>query len=206
MTNKKLLIADDHSIVRAGLAMIIESNLDNLQIDNADNYEQTRELISHQKYDLLILDINIPGGIFKSMIKDLRILQEDLKILVFSTYNEEIGVQYIMEGANAFLSKTTPEEEIIHAISFLLNNNCYYTPQILSKIGNQIETINLINKLSERELEIFKLLAKGNGNIEISNILKLKMSTIGTHKKKIFDKLQIKTILELIRINDGLQF
>jgi len=205
MINRKILITDDHSIVRAGLAMIIESNFNNLNIDFADNYEQARALTGKEKYDLMILDIKIPGGTFKSMIKELRLIQENLKILVFSTFKEDVGVQYIMEGANAFLCKTSPENEIILAISSLLNNNYHYTPLIMSEIGNQVNTTSPINKLSERELQVFKLLANGNGNIEISNILDLRMSTVSTYKKKIFEKLKIKSIVELIRINDVIQ-
>lgn len=205
MINRKILITDDHSIVRAGLAMIIESKFNNLNIDFADNYEQARALTGKEKYDLMILDIKIPGGTFKSMIKELRLIQENLKILVFSTFKEDVGVQYIMEGANAFLCKTSPENEIILAISSLLNNNYHYTPLIMSEIGNQVNTTSPINKLSERELQVFKLLANGNGNIEISNILDLRMSTVSTYKKKIFEKLKIKSIVELIRINDVIQ-
>lgn len=204
MTKKKILITDDHLIVRAGLEMIIESRFDDLHIDFAENYEQARKMIGHQKYELVILDINIPGGIFKLMIKDLRLLQENLKILVFSTSKDDIGVQYIMEGANCFICKTAPENVIIDAITSLLNNDHHYTPEIMSQINSHIHTINPIKKLSERELQVFHLLASGNGNIEISNILDLRMSTISTYKKKIFEKLKIKSIVELIRINDTL--
>lgn len=204
MIGKKILIADDHSIVRAGLAMIIESELGNLQIQFADTYQQARTAIANDRFDLLILDINIPGGIFKSMIKDLRHLQDYLKIMIFSTYKEDVGVQYIMAGANAFLCKTASEMEIVQAVSSLLKNDYYYTPQIMSEIGSKINITSPINKLSEREFEVYKLLVAGNGNIEISNTLDLKMSTISTYKKKIFEKLKIKSIVELIRINDSL--
>ena len=198
---KKILIADDHQVIRAGISWILESEIENVKIDFADDYFLTKELISNNTFDLLILDLDMPGSIYKNMIKELRIIQKTLKILIFSVYDENIGVQYIMEGANGYLSKNSSEKEIIIAVKSILDYDYYYSPQLMSKLGKQINSANPVSKLSERELEIFNLLVEGNGNLEISNLLNIKMSTISTYKKRIFEKLNVKTIVDLLKIH-----
>ena len=198
---KKILIADDHQVIRAGVSWILESEIEEVKIDFADNYFQVKEIISNSTFDLLILDLDMPGSLYKNMIKDLRDIQKTLKILIFSVYDENIGVQYIMEGANGYLSKNSSEKEIITAVKSILDYEYYYSPHLMSKLGKQINNTNPISKLSEREMEIFSLLVKGNGNLEISNYLDIKMSTVSTYKKRIFEKLNVKTIVDLLKIH-----
>lgn len=202
---KNILIADGHYVVRTGTALLLETKLKYpCKIDFAENYTETKEKVSKEIYDLLILDIDIPQSIFKAMIKELKKKQKLLKILIFSTYDEHIGIQYIEEGAAGYLYKGASEQEILEGVSSIFDEGYYYTLDMMKKLVNHSNEIKSVERLSKREFQIFKLLAEGQGNIEISNNLDLKMSTISTYKKKIFEKLQVKNVVDLVRIYDDL--
>lgn len=202
---KHILIADGHYVVRTGTALLLETKLKYpCTIDFAETYLETKEKVSKKIYDLLILDIDIPQSIFKAMIKDIKKKQKQLKILIFSTYDENIGIQYIEEGASGYLYKGATESEILESVSSIFEEGYYYTVNMMKKLVTHSSEAHSVDKLSKREFQIFKLLAEGHGNIEISNNLDLKMSTISTYKKKIFEKLKVKSIVDLVRIYDDM--
>lgn len=203
---KKILITDDHYVIRVGISFMLEQKFCYPCItDFADNFTETLEKLSREHYDLLILDIDMPDTIHKAMIQKLKSIQKDLKILIFSAYNAQVGIQYINEGADGYIKKDSGEEEILRAISLLFEVGYYYPETIMNMIIRCPEKKNdPTEMLSERELQIFKLLVEGNGNIEIANLLDIKMSTVSTHKKNILEKLNVKTVVDLVRINDEL--
>lgn len=202
---KNILIADGHYVVRMGTSLILETKLEyQCTIDFAGTYLEAKEKVSEKIYDLLIIDIDIPQSIFKAMVKELKKKQKQLRILIFSNYDENVGIQYIEEGAAGYLNKGATEEEIIASVKAIFEEGYYYTVDMMKKLVMQSTDIHSVERLSKREFQIFKLLAEGNGNIEISNSLNLKMSTISTYKKKIFEKLQVKNVVDLVRIYDDM--
>ncbi|MCW3162759.1 response regulator transcription factor [Chryseobacterium oryctis] len=200
----KILIADDHYIVRVGTSLLLQSTYPDAEIGFAENYEQVKKKITSERYDLLLLDIDMPGSLYKKMIGDLKNLKADLKILIFSGYKEKIAVQYIREGANGFINKESFEDEIINAIENVIQSGFYYPADLVPLLAQQTTEIDPMSLLSIREYEIFELFAKGNGNLEICNILNLQMSTVSTYKKRVFEKLEVKNIAELIKIYESL--
>lgn len=202
---KKILIADDHFVVRAGTTIILESYFKNIKLFYSGNYSETINIIKNTNIDLILLDINMPESKYIRMIKELRELQENLKILIFSAYDDEIAIQYIMEGADGYINKLSNEDKIIEAVESIINKGFFYSPTILSKIKqitiNKLP-LNPIELLSKREKEIFDLLVEGNGNLEISNLLNIQISTISTYKNRIFVKLKVKNIADLIKLNN----
>lgn len=197
--NERILIADDHYVVRAGTALVLESAFPSLNIDFAENYEQVKKMLETQQYDLLILDIDMPGTQYKKMISELKDIQKNIKILVFSGYDKDVAIQYIREGAEGYLNKQSSEEEIKNAVKTVLEKGYFYTAELIGLII-QNKRDNPAEKLSSREYEIFKLLADGNGNLEIANRLNIQMSTVSTYKKRIFQKLDVGNIAELIKV------
>lgn len=197
--NERILIADDHYVVRAGTALVLETAYPNLNIDFAENYEQVKKTVANQHYTLLILDIDMPGTQYKKMIPELKGIQNDLKILVFSGYDKDVAIQYIREGAEGYLSKQSSEEEIKNAVKTVIEKGYFYSSELIGLII-QNKRNNPAEKLSSREYEIFKLLADGNGNLEIANRLNIQMSTVSTYKKRIFQKLDVSNIAELIKV------
>lgn len=197
---KKILIADDHHVVRIGTAMILEKNFNHFEIDFAETYDEVKEKIQSEKYDLVILDIELPGSILKSMVKEIKTIAEDTLILIFTSYKENIALQYIEEGANGFLNKQSDPENFVKAVEALFKDGQYYTPEILSELLKGNKKRKAIENLSERELQVFNLLAKGNGNLEIANALDIEESTVGTYKRRVYQKLKITNLVELLEI------
>jgi DNA-binding NarL/FixJ family response regulator len=107
---KKILIADDHHVVRIGTALILEKNFDDFEIDFAETYTEVKQKVENENYDLVILDIELPGSILKSMVKEIKSISGDTLVMIFTSYKENIAMQYIEEGANGFLNKQSDPE------------------------------------------------------------------------------------------------
>lgn len=197
---KRILIADDHHVVRLGTALILESNLFNVQIEYAVDFNEVKDKLYQCTFDLVILDIDMPGSTFKFMIKELKAIQKGLLIMIFTSYKYDYALQYIEEGANCFLNKLCSEEVLVRAVKSLFNEGSYWTPEIFSLLTNKEIIKTELDNLSQRELQVFKLLAEGNGNLEVANILEIEVPTASTYKKRIYKKLRIKNIVELLNI------
>lgn len=202
--SNKILIVDDHLVVRTGVSIILEESFKDAELFTTENFPETVAFLTQNEVDLIILDINIPGGKNKEMISDIKELQPEVKILIFSVYEEAThAFPYIIAGANGYLNKLSDKEKIILAVDTILKTGNYLSAEFVSTIINASInklSINPIDKLSKRELEITELLVEGNGNLEIANKLDIQMTTVSTHKNKIFSKLNVKNIVELITL------
>jgi DNA-binding NarL/FixJ family response regulator len=136
------------------------------------------------------------------MIEEIKDIQPEVKILIFSVYEEDThACPYIIAGANGYLNKLSDKKKLTNAVDTILKTGNYLTPNIIKelvKASTNKESINPLDKLSKREKEISELLVQGDGNIEIANKLNIQLTTVSTHKNKIFNKLNIKNIVELI--------
>ena len=198
----KILIVDDHFIVRSGMSLLLENEIENVQIFGANDFQEAVIECGKSKFDLVILDINLPGGKKCYMIDDLRELQNDLKILMFSAHEEDIyAFRYIQAGANGYLNKLSDSETIVKAVKTVLEGGKYISSDIMNKFiafsQKKKESNNPLEDLTHREFEIAELLVKGYGNLEIANELDIKMTTVSTHKLNIFKKTHITNIIEL---------
>lgn len=201
---KKILIVDDHLVVRNGVAMILERQFEDVAISNAENFFEAVTLLKNLPFDLVVLDINIPGGKNTDMITDIRAIQPEVKILVFSAHEEEqYALQYLSCGANGYVDKLCSEEKIMFAITSIFESGTYISPELVNKlVDNQSNKrkLNPLEGLSKRELQITDLLVQGNGNLEISNILNIHVSTVSTYKARVFEKLKVNNLVELINL------
>jgi two-component system invasion response regulator UvrY len=203
-----ILIADDHSIVRFGTAVAINETFKEAQITHASTIKEVYSHLNFKRFDLLLLDINMPGGNNISVIKEVLDLQPDLKILVFSSYDENIyALRYIEAGAAGYLNKNTAMEELNNAITSIQERGKYMSPAVrdlyiqkLTSTKSSIDKVNLLNKLSNREMDVAKHLIEGHGLLEVSNLLDLSSSTVSTYKSRIFEKLGVTNIPELIEL------
>lgn len=198
--NKKILIADDHYVVRLGTSISLENNFTRLSINYAESYSEVKEQLIASRFDLIILDINMPGSIHKNMIKDLKAIQKDVLIMIFSSYDENVAVEYIQEGAEGYLNKLSNEKTLIKAITSIFEEGYYYPLNLIRLLSDPPQKKDLEKLLSEREFEVFKLLAEGNGNIEIANILHIQMTTVSTYKSRIYAKLGISNLIDLLKL------
>ena len=195
-----VLIADDHEIIRRGLKSLISDFWSGVEIIEASTLEEA--LVETEKSpSLIIIDVNLPGGNNLKVIEQLKQIQPNAKILVFSSLNENIyAVPYLKSGASGYLTKNAEESEIVTAISTILAGSRYSSRNVKENMFNSIlgnDVDNPFTKLSGRELEVAELLTKGVGVLEISNQLNLQMGTVSTYKLRLFQKLKIKSIIEL---------
>lgn len=196
-----ILIADDHSVVRQGVALILREAFNSIDIYHAESFSEILEKLKKQAINLILLDINLPGGNNVSMINNIKEIQPGLKVLMFSAYDEDqYAVRYIHAGVDGYLNKLSSESKIIEAVGEILRGGRYFSDKIKNRIfENVINKVpeNPLNSLSNREMEIADLLAKGEGNLEIANRLDIKMSTVSTYKSRIFEKLGINNVVSL---------
>jgi DNA-binding NarL/FixJ family response regulator len=200
----KILLVDDHLVVRTGITIVLKQEIENLKIFNAENFLETISILKENSFDLVILDINIPGTKNTDMIHDIRVIRPNIKILIFSANEEDqYACRYIVSGANGYLNKLSSEKKIVEVVLSILENGKYIPDDVMSKIVASVlnkTPLNPLEKLSKREYEIAGLLVEGQGNLEISNTLKIQMSTVSTYKNRVFEKLKIKNVVALIDI------
>lgn len=198
------LLADDHSLIRQGVVFIIEEMELNCEIYQASNLHQTLEFINKFPIDIAIIDANFPDGNSLNVLPEIKKISPDTKILIFTGIDEgPQSLKYLTAGANGFLSKMNDEEEIKNAILKMVNSGAYISPITQALLIDSIRNPAVSNPLlllTERELQIAKMYAEGQGNLEIANSLDIKQNTVSTLKKRIFDKLEIENIVELIEL------
>jgi two-component system invasion response regulator UvrY len=200
----KILIADDHSVVRHGTRLIIEETFPDVKVYEAGSVKQMAQILKADVFDLLILDINMPGGNSIHMLDLAKQKQNDLSILVFSAYDEKLyASRYLQAGASGYLHKHSSESLLKEAIVAVLETGHYVTQSLKEHIFNSLinkdeANVNPISLLSNREIEVAELLVQGLGGVEISDKLNIQTTTVSSHKKKIFEKLHVTNLPELI--------
>lgn len=199
-----MLICDDHSIVRSGIKALIKENIPFQRIDEAENDAQLVHLVKSTSYDLVLLDINIPGADFVHQMDWLKIAAPGTRILIFTTHPEDIyGRRSLQLGAKGYLNKTASNTEIIHAIKKVLEGGTYISntlKELMSGVMDEEKDANPFNKLSVRELEIAMLINNGQSLPQICATLNIQYSTANTHKRRIFEKLNVYNTLALSRL------
>ncbi|HVY73526.1 MAG TPA: response regulator transcription factor [Puia sp.] len=195
------LIADDHSIVRSGIKALVRNHFETDKIDEASNERDITAKIRSGSYQIVLLDINMPGSDFVSMMDWLKNTVPDLSILIFTTYPEEIYAKQCLKlGARGYLNKTAPNEEIILAIRKVLDGGIYLSNEIKQSLPlteEKKDTVNPFDKLSARELEVALLVNKGHSLPDICSLLNIQYSTANTFKRRVFEKLGVQNAVSL---------
>jgi DNA-binding NarL/FixJ family response regulator len=197
-----LLLADDHSVIRTGMKIIIGNFLPHVTIDEADDGDSAFEKIKRNHYDLVILDVNMPNTDSLGLVTNILALKPGMKILMFSMNDEEVyAKRYLKMGVMGYIKKDEPEAEIKKAITSVLNNKKYISPRLsqimIEDLHSNNTAENPFDNLSPREFEIAQHLIRGESLAEICNKLTLHSSTVGTHKARIFEKLKCKNVIDL---------
>ena len=200
-----ILIADDHAIIRNGLEMLLSSIGKQFSFFHASNKVEIFDNLKENTIDLIVLDLNFEEGNAITWIKEIKTFFPEVKIIIFSSFDESVYKNRVLSlGANAFISKLCMPEEIILAFEHTL-----FEDEIVLKIKkfHKSNKTSLLHVLSNREMEIALLMVKGVANLEISNILTLKKSTVSTYKQRIYDKLNVSSVaglIEIFKVNQGL--
>ncbi len=198
--NMRFLVADDHSIVRMGVKLMLEADYSQVTIDEAENGNEIVEKIKLSRYELLILDFQMPDTDTFSIIDNLLARDRFLKILIYTMASEKIYAGKLLKaGVKGFLSKEAKNTELLKAVIVVLQGGTYGSEQVLSN-GKQTMQANPFTSLSNKEMDILAYLVQGKNTKEISTLLNLQLSTISTHKFRIFKKLNVNNIIELIAL------
>ncbi|MDB5199195.1 MAG: DNA-binding response regulator [Chitinophagaceae bacterium] len=199
----KILLADDHEIVRSGLISFINALLPHAVIDQAWDGNTILEKIKEKDYALIIMDVIMPETNTLELIGKIIRGKPKANILIF-TMNAEPAYagRYLQAGARGYLGKDAPATELRNAITTVLKNKLYISPSFIESIIDIAgdKTKNPFDSLSSREFQIFQHLIKGKNSSDICNELNLKSSTVGTYKARIFEKLGRKNLIELIEL------
>lgn len=200
MNIRKIILADDHSIIRVGLVQILKDEYPSIEIKEVSNGEMLIKEIMLNEYDLVISDLDMPGRSGLEALEQIKLIRPELPVLILSIYPEEIyAVRVLKAGASGYLNKNSAPNELISAITRISLGKKYITQEVAEKLIDLKDEKNPHELLSNREFEIFKLLALGKTITQIAEMLSLAMSTISTHRSRIMEKLHLNTNAELTR-------
>jgi two-component system, NarL family, invasion response regulator UvrY len=199
----KILIADDHAIVRRGLREILVREMKDIVCGEAPNAQQVLTHVLSENWDLVILDITMPGRSGLDLLGDLRRLKPKLPVLVLSMHSEDqYGRRVLKAGASGYMNKESAPEELIIAIKRVLSGGRYLSVQLAEKLAFALledTELPVHETLSRREFEILRMIALGKSIGQIADELRLSTTTVSTYRARILDKMNIATNADLIR-------
>jgi len=187
----RVAIADDHQMVRAGLAVLLESFDDFELVGEADSGEAALKICETCKPDVILMDLVMPRMDGVTATRLLRDRYEEIKIIALTSFNEpKMMTQALEAGANGFLFKTTTIDALADAIRMVFDGKQVIAPEALSAlISKDHETIRPVERLTDRELQVLKLLIEGLNNQQIAEVMVISLSTVKTHISHIYSKL-----------------
>ncbi|MFA5629244.1 MAG: response regulator transcription factor [Dehalococcoidales bacterium] len=199
----KVLITDDHPIVRQGLKQLLKETYESIVIDEAGNGTEALDKIKDQKYDIVLLDIAMPGLNGLEVLKEVRKFDKALPILIISIYPEDqYALRCLKAGASGYLTKDTAFDELTLAVERILSGKKFISPSLADKLAQHLNqgAPKLPHELlSDREDQVMRYIASGKTATEIAAELNLSVKTINTYRNRILKKMQIKNSAELIR-------
>jgi two-component system invasion response regulator UvrY len=197
----RILIADDHSIVRRGLKDILRDEFPFAEITEVGDAAALMLKIIRESWDIVISDLSMPGRTALEVLPEIRQQAPKLPVLILSIYPEEqYAIRVLKAGAAGYLNKELAPEELINAVRHVLSGRKYITPSVAEKLADFDDRHKSIHEqLSDREFEILKLLAAGNSVSEIGSLFHLGATTISTYRSRILKKMHMKTNADLIQ-------
>lgn len=200
--NLKILVADDHSIVRSGIINSLKLNFPDVEFGEASNSAEILSLIHSTKWNLVILDIHMPGRNGLEVLKEIKAGYPALEVIIFSMYPEDqFAVRAIKDGASAYLNKNISSKELAQVVRMILNGDYYHTDIIIDLITNELRgkfDKGSHNLLSDREYQVFLLIAAGRSVSIIAGELSLSVKTISVYRTNILKKLSLRNSSEII--------
>ena len=197
----KILVADDHTIVREGLKQILGEVHDMIVAGEASDGLEALRKVREDHYDLVLLDISMPGIGGLDVLKHLKSEKPDLPVLMLSMYPEEqYAVRTLKAGASGYLTKESASDELIAAIHKVSSGGKYVTSSLAEKLASCLDTYSdkpVHERLSDREYQVVRMIASGKTVTEIADALSLSVKTISTHRSRALIKMGMKTNAEI---------
>lgn len=198
---QRIILADDHSFIRLGLIQILKDEYPYVEITEVSDGESLIKEVALHDYDLVISDLDMPGRSGLESLVQIKLLKPGLPVLILSIYTEDLyAIRVLKAGASGYMNKKAAPYDLIAAVQRILSGRKYITPEIAERLLININTDKKSHELlTNRELEIFKLLAMGKTVTQIAESLSSAMSTVSTHRIRILEKLNLSTNSELTR-------
>lgn len=196
-----VLVADDHEVVRRGLRQLLSETGDIVVTAEAASAHDVRRLVRERRFDVIVLDINLPGGNGIELISEIKKERPDARVLILTVYSEEqYAVRSIRAGAAGFLTKESASDRLIEAVRRIAGGGRYVSSELAETLASLLagESVGQPHeRLSDREFEVLKLLASGKTVSQVAQELTLSVKTISTHRTRILKKMGMKTNAEL---------
>jgi two-component system, NarL family, invasion response regulator UvrY len=198
---KKILLADDHSFIRLGLIQILKDEYPFVEIKEVSDGETLIKEVQQQVWDLVISDLDMPGMNGLQALEKIKLINPSLPVLILSIYPEELyAVRVLKAGAAGYMNKNAAPYELITALQRISLGKKYITAEVAEKLLDHVDSDKKPHELlTNREFEVFKLLALGKSLTQIADTLSLALTTISTHRTRIIAKLQVSTNAGLTR-------
>lgn len=203
-----ILIAEDHPLYVIGIEMMLVKILPKVVIYKAADFKKALKMLDMYEFSLIILDIVIPYGDKVGMVEAIRLKQPKVRILMCSAYEENLyALTYLKAGANGYISKAALMDDFKVAIEQIMSGKIYASPEVLNGMLGMLlkgknEYTSPADKLSEKEMEIARLLSKGHSTKQIGEYIHLSSSSVSNYKTKIFQKLGVDNVIQLIAALD----
>lgn len=199
MNGRRVLLVDDHEIVRRGLAALLRAELPGVVLSEASTVAEALELVAKETFSLVVLDLNLPG---RSGFELLEQVASTLPVLVLSGYPESgFAARALKQGARGYVTKATAATELVSAVQHVMAGRRYVSRALAEALAEAVvsDDPNPVSRLSHRELEVLRLIAQGRSLREIALELNLSEKTIGTYRARLGEKLGLKTNVDLTR-------
>ncbi len=199
----RVLIADDHAILRRGLKEILLREFDDANCGEAGEAAQVLSQVRSQAWDLVILDVNMPGRSGLDVLRDLKLLQPALPVLILSMYPEDQYAKRVLgAGAVGYMNKETAPEELVKAVRRVLAGGLYVSMAFAEKLASELSGDPgrpIHESLSNREFEVLRMIASGKTNSQMAEELHLSLTTVSTYRARILEKMRMANNAELMR-------
>ncbi len=199
----RILIADDHELIREGLQKVFSREQDIELVGTACNAGETITLCRDETIDVAVIDFNMPGRSGLDLVVHLKQIKPKMKVLVLSMMPEqEVAVRLLMAGADGFNSKQSAVEEVVDAVRKLAKGRKHISEKVAEQLADNIgsdPTALPHEKLSDREFQVVQLIAEGRSTREIAEELNLSSNTVATYRRRILEKLNLRTDVDVTR-------
>lgn len=199
---RNILLIDDHAVVRKGLKAILEEEFDDIRVDEADRGHEGINLLRKSQPDAVVLDINLPDMNGLEVLKRIRMDWPDLPVLILSIYGEDqYGVRMIRSGASGYLAKSSAPEHLVIALKKVISGQKYISSKLGERLAYNLDKSSkdlTVESLSDREYQVFRMLAAGKTVTEIGKEIHLSVKTVSTHRSHILTKMDMHTNADMV--------
>ncbi len=199
----RILIADDHSVVRKGLRQILLDEFPTAKIEEVPDAEELIKKVMSDKWDVVVSDLSMPGRSGLDALQQIKLSFPQLPVLILSIHPEEqYALRALKSGASGYLSKDTAPDELVKAVQKVLLGKKYISQSIAEKLANNFSSDSTLfphENLSDREFDVMKLLANGKSVSEIADMLFLSVTTVSTYRARVMVKMNLKSNADLTK-------